>query len=164
MKKLLSLACLMVFLTAVGAPARAADSGAKAAFERASHDFESAWNAHDAKKMAAVWAEDGDLINPFNRVEKGRAEIEKLFVEEQGGPMKASTYKIESSTLREIGKDAAVGDWSAVVTGITSPDGKTQPPFPHHVTTFLVKIAGKWQVEAGRGYVFAGPPPAPAEK
>lgn len=163
MRRMLSAAVVAVLAAAIGAPARAADSGAKAAFERASHEFESAWNAHDAKKMAAVWAEDGDLINPFERVERNRAAIEKLFVEEQGGPMKASTYKIESSTLREIGKDVAVGDWTSVVTGIVGPDGKAQPQFRHHVTQVFVKIGGRWELEAARGYVFAGAPPEPAK-
>ena len=163
MRKMLTVAAAALLAVALGVPARAADSGAKAAFERMSHQFVSAWNAHDAKKLAAIWAQDGDLINPFERIEKGRAEIEKLFVEEHGGPMKASTYKIESSTLREIGKDVAVGDWTGVVTGIVGPDGKAQPPFRHHVTQVFVKLGGHWELEVARAYVFMAAPPEPAK-
>ncbi len=158
MKRLFMAAALTVLMAAVPALARGAESSARAAGERVKHDFTTAWNAHDAKKMAAVFAEDGDLTNPFGRVVKGRGEIEKLFAEEHSGPMKASTYKIESSSMREIGSDVAVMDWAAVVTGTTGPDGNAAPDFRHTVTLVLVKKGG-WIVESVRAYVFAPAPP-----
>ena len=160
--KTLALAAVLLAV-GIGAPARGADSGAKAEFDRESHEFVAAWNVHDTKRMAAVWAQDGDLINPFGRVAKTHAEIEKLFVEEHGGALKGTTYTIESSTLREIGKDVAVGDWTSTVTGITGPDGSAQPPFHHHVTQVFVKTGGRWQLEVARAYVFATTPPEPAK-
>ena len=44
--------------------------------------FVAAWNKHDTKALAAGWAPDGDLINPFGRWAKGRAEVEKLLGEQ----------------------------------------------------------------------------------
>ncbi len=159
MKRAFLVVAAAALFAAMSRPACALDPGAAAAIDKATHEWVAAWNAHEPKKMAAVWAEDGDLINPFNRVAKGRAEIEKLFSEEQTGPMKASTYKIDSSTTRQIGTVAVV-DWSSTVTGALGPDGKVQPPFPHHVTLLFVKRGGTWMLESARGYVFAGTQPA----
>ena len=44
-------------------------------------EFAAAWNKHDTKAMADMWSTDGDLINPYGRVAKGRAEVEKLFLD-----------------------------------------------------------------------------------
>jgi uncharacterized protein (TIGR02246 family) len=159
-KTLLAAAAAVVLLSAIPKPAFAVDPGATAAIDKATHEWLAAWNAHDAKRMAAVWAPDGDLVNPFDRVAKGRAEIEKLFVEEQTGPMKASTYKIDKTAMRQIGSVVVV-DWDSMLTGIVGPDGKAAPPFPHHVTLLFVRRGGNWMLESARAYVFAPmPPPA----
>jgi uncharacterized protein (TIGR02246 family) len=158
MKKILVAAVLAVVLAAIPSSVRAADTGAKAAFERTQHDFVSAWNAHDSKKLAMVFAEDGDLINPFGRVEKGRAAIEGLFAEEQGGVMKPTTYKIEASSMREIGADLAVADWAGIVAGMMTPDGKPAPDFQHSVTLVYQKRSGHWLLESARAYIFVPKP------
>lgn len=158
MKKILVAAVLSVVLAAIPSSVRAADPGAKAAFEGTQHAFVSAWNAHDPKKMAMVWAEDGDLVNPFGRAEKGRAAIEALFAEEQAGVMKPTTYKIESSSMREIGADLAVADWTATVAGMMTPDGKPAPDFHHNVTLVYQKRSGHWMLESVRAYVFVPKP------
>ena len=62
--------------------------------------------------------------------------------------------------MRQIGSVVVV-DWNSTLTGIVGPDGKTQPPFPHHVTLLFVKRGGAWMLESGRAFVFAPmPPPA----
>ena len=158
MKKAFLAAALAVALAAIPAPAPAAGSGAKAAIEHLNHQFVDAWNAHDAKKMAAVWAENGDLINPFGKRASNRAEIEKLLQEEQSGVMKASTYKMESFSMRELSPTTAVGDWESVVTGMADPAGKALPPFPHHVTIVYVMKGGHWSAASARAWQI---PPAP---
>src|SRR5690242_4541695 len=91
-RRLLS-ALLAVIILSPAALLRAQDGGAEDAAIRKRHDeWCDAWNKHDPKAMAAFWTADGDLINPFGRHAKGTAEIEKLFTEEQSGPMKESTY------------------------------------------------------------------------
>ena len=50
----------------------AADDTDTAAIHARTQEFLAAWNRHDAKEMAAVWAPDGDLVNPFGRAAKGR--------------------------------------------------------------------------------------------
>lgn len=164
MKKVSLSLALAVGLAAIAAPTRAADSGAKAAIEQLNQKFVTSWNAHDAKGMASVWAENGDLINPFGRKAGNRAEVEKLFQEEQAGVMKSSTYKLESSSVRELNRGTAVGDWEGVVTGMMDPSGKALPPFAHHVFTVYVNQGGHWWAASVRAYANPPAPKGPAKK
>ncbi len=148
---------------AVPTPAQAAKPATKAAIEHLGSEFVAAWNAHDAKKMAAVWTADGDLINPFGQKASGRAAIEKFFEAEQAGVMKGTTYKIESTSIRELDKNTAFADWESVVTGMTGPDGKPAPPFRHHVSIVYVMKGGHWGAAAVRAYSFPTPPAPPAK-
>jgi len=164
MKRALLVILSVLVASATASPARAADSSAKAAIERVSANFVAAWNAHDAAKMAATFAEDGDLINPFGQGAKGRAAIEKFFEKEQTTAMKGTTYKLESNSIRELDATCAIADWAAVVTGMTDPSGKALPPFDHHVVVAFVKKGGQWQAAAVRAYAFEMPPGAPPAK
>jgi uncharacterized protein (TIGR02246 family) len=121
-------------------------------------EFAAAWNKHDAKAMAAVWWENGDLINPFGAKASGHAEIEQLYGGEQGGVMKASTYTIDSSSLRNAAGGVVVADWDGTITGMMSPDGQALPAFSHHVTAVFVNEGGQWRIKAGRGYQLLPPP------
>jgi uncharacterized protein (TIGR02246 family) len=134
------------------------DAKTRAAVEASMNEFAAAWNKHDPKAMSGVWLEDCDIINPFGRKASGRAEIEKLFEEEQGGPMKASTYKVDSSTLRRISGGAVLGDWDCTITGIVGPDGGVVPAFPHHVTGVYVNKGGHWNASSVRAFGFMPPP------
>src|SRR5512142_3204217 len=116
MKKAVGL-LFAVLVAAISAPALAANSGDKAAIERLGNEFVAAWNAHDPSKMAAVWAEDGDLIKPFGESAHGRADTEKFFEKEQTTVMKGTTYKLESMSVRELEPNVATADWDSVVTG-----------------------------------------------
>jgi len=147
-----------ICLEATGGGMKAIDAKDKAAIEARVNEFIAAWNVHDAKAMAATFAENADLINPFGKNPSGRVEIEKLFVEEQGGVMKGSTYTLQSTAIREISPGVALADWDGTVTGMTGPDGQAVPAFPHHVTTIFVKAGGKWWNAAGRAYAYLPPP------
>src|SRR5262249_6545605 len=101
------------------------DAADEAAIKARSPDFAATWNRHDPKALAAFWAEDGDLINPWGRLATGRAEIEKLFQDEQGpaGMLRATTFDVKSDTVRFVSPDVAVDDWETVITGAFNPDG-----------------------------------------
>jgi len=161
MKKALVSIILVASLAATPVPMRAAESGTTAAIEHLNQEFASAWNAHDAAKMGSVWAESGDLINPFGQKASGRAAIVKFFDAEQAGVMKGTTYKIESLSVRQIDSRTAIGDWESVITGMKDPGGKPLPPFPHHVSAVYVEKGGHWLMESVRAYGFQTPPAAP---
>jgi uncharacterized protein (TIGR02246 family) len=125
-------------------------------------EFAAAWSAHDAKRLAAKWSEDGDLINPFGRLARGRAEVERLFAEEHAGVMRASRYAFKLDGVRMVSPDVAVTDWTNTIEGMKAPDGTALPAFPHHVTSVFVRRAGQWRVYTTRVMQFLPPPPAPA--
>jgi uncharacterized protein (TIGR02246 family) len=148
-----SLALLAVFAALAAGPSMAAAQDDEAAIRRLSSDFFAAWTRHDVKAMAAVFADDADLINPFGRVAKGRAEIEKLFTEEHAGPFKGTSYEATVS-LRMVAPGVALGDWESTVTGMHDASSQALPPFKHHVAAVYVKKGGRWLTVAARPYAF----------
>src|SRR5581483_615063 len=132
MRKLALTSLCALLVLALSAPtlqaAAAKPTGsAEDAIRRTSQEFVAAWNVHDAAKMAAVWATNGDLINPFGRHAKGRPEVQKLFVDEQSTMFKSSTYSIDSNDIRMLSPTVAVADWESTVTGMTDPTGNPAP-------------------------------------
>jgi uncharacterized protein (TIGR02246 family) len=144
-------------LSALGAGSALAQD--EAAIRKASADFVAAWNRHDAKAMAALFAEDGDIINPSGRAARGRAEVEKLFTEEHAAVMKGSTYVLTKGDVRLLGPTTAVSDWESEITGMSGPQGEALPPFKHHVTIVYVKKGALWMAAVGRPYAFLPSPP-----
>lgn len=131
---------------------------------RKRHDeFIAAWNKHDAKLMAAFFAADGDLVNPFGRQAKGIAAIEKLFADEHAGVMAKTRYAGSIESIRYLGKDVAIVDTNGEVTGMKGADGADAPPFKHHVIWIAHKDAGKWSAVAARAFVTLPPPAAPSK-
>ena len=114
--------------------------------------FANAWNRHDAKSMGAMWAPDGDLINPYGRIAKGPAEVEKLFSEEHAGVMKKSTYKNVKMSVRPLTADLAFADWDVEISGMVDPAGKALPVQKAHVVTLLKKANGKWWNVSARAF------------
>jgi len=161
MKKLFLSAALAAAVAGVPAQARAAEPAE--AIKELNQDFVAAWNAHDAKKMAAMWGDDVSFINPFGIKCSSRAEVEKLFDKEHSEVMKASTYKMESFTLRKTCDDVMVGDWDATITGMIGPNGDAMPPFPHHVTNVYQNRGGHWSVTDTRVFQLLPPPGASAK-
>jgi len=138
-------------------PSAAAAQDDEAAIRKLSSDFFAAWTRHDVKAMAADFAEDADIINPFGRVAKGRAEIEKLFTAEHAGPFKGTSYEATVS-VRMLAPGFALGDWESTVTGMHDASGQPLPPFKHHVAAVYVKKGGHWLTAAARPYAFLPPP------
>ncbi len=159
MNRILVVALLLGVMGLSSAPALA--TGDEEAIKERLEEFTAAWNKHDATAMADTWAPDGDLINPFGRVAKGRAEVQKLFTDEHASFMKGTTHKITSSSVRILGADAAILDFDADVTGMKAPDGTDLPPFDVHVTTVMVKKDGKWWIVAAHPVQYLPTPGEP---
>ena len=129
--------------------------------------FAAAWNKHDPKAMAAVWAADGDLIDPFGASAKGRADVEKFFTSDHTGKgqMVGTHYTITTQTSRMVRPDVAVAEWDVDLTGMKDAEGTDRGNLKHHITVLLSKEGGQWLVQAGRPVIYAAPPDsAPAPK
>ena len=119
-------------------------------------EFQSAWNKDDTTAMAAVWADDGSLINPVGVFAQGRDEIVKVFVKEHTspGPFKATKYSTSDVKFQWVTPDVAVVDVSANIAGIRGSDGAAAQDYAHHVVWVFVKKDGKWMAAAARPYRF----------
>ncbi len=140
--------------TLLAAPARGGDEGT-AGITQQRQSFVAAWNRHDPKAMAAVFAEDGDVINPWGRKANGRAEIEKLFTDEQTGkgPLRDSTMEVRSESVRTVSADVVVSDSELLVTGAYAPDGSKVPPLNIHVSDVWKKSGETWEIFSCRPYL-----------
>jgi uncharacterized protein (TIGR02246 family) len=135
------------------APNRAADEAAIRANVAA---FVQAFNAKNAKAIAALFVPEGQIVSKDGDVSEGRAAIEQtfadLFADE---PQKRTEVSIES--LRFIGPDLAIEEGSSKETS-----GPGEPPEYDRYTVIHVKRDGKWMMAMARDE--EGPPPTPHEQ
>jgi uncharacterized protein (TIGR02246 family) len=127
--------------------------------------FQDAWNRHDTKAMAATFAEDAVFINPSGRTARGRAEIQKLFEEEQRGPLQGTQFSHRLTGVREVAPGVAFVDEEATISGARDPSGLGLPDQHVHAAMLLAKQGDRWVVVEGRPYAFlplGGPGVAPA--
>jgi uncharacterized protein (TIGR02246 family) len=149
------LSVVVCVLLAVGASLAKADE--KEAIQERIDEFTNAWNEHNPERMAALWAEDGDLINPFGHEAKGREQVRQLFAEEQAGPMRQSRHEMRVDSVRMVG-DLALVDLKSTVTGIRGPDDREFPPLNLHIFNVMTRRDGEWMIISARPYAFLPPP------
>jgi uncharacterized protein (TIGR02246 family) len=110
---------------------------------RAAHNV--AWNNHNAKALADLYAPDGDRISASGVHYVGRKQIEQSYVKAFAGVYKTSSVKDESTTLRFLTADVALVDVDDMLT--TVKPGET---VHHHVASIYVKQNGQWTMVAER--------------
>lgn len=138
-------------------PARSQDAGGGSktappaseldSLKTSASEFEKAYNAGDAKAIAAQFAEHAEVIDDGGQVIAGRAGIEARF---------AALFKehpqariaVELTSLRQISPDAAVEDGYSTTT--LSPD---QPGSRSAYTVVHVKRDGRWQIASVRDFL-----------
>lgn len=130
---------------AAKAPAPRVDTGADEKAIRATADaFAKAFNAADAKAVAALWAPDAEYVDESGESFQGRAAIEKLYAEvfqQHRGAM--MTVKIES--IRLLGPDVAL---EKGIAWVKSPGGIADSAARY--TVVHSKRDGQWLMAFGR--------------
>jgi uncharacterized protein (TIGR02246 family) len=118
--------------------------------------FVKAYNAKDAKAIAALFTPDGQIVDKEGNAAEGREAIEKEFKEIfSEAPQKRIEVSIES--LRFIGSDLAIEEG---LTKETPAPGET-PEYDSY-TVLHVKRDGKWLMAMARDE--EGPPPSNHEQ
>jgi uncharacterized protein (TIGR02246 family) len=107
--------------------------------------FVAAWNKHDARSMANVYAEDADLINPMGRIAKSRTEIEQLFRDEQAGHFKQSQFSATPQSTRFFARDLAIITQAFEVSGAIDDSGN-RTTLRGQFTNVMKKHGDTWQV------------------
>jgi uncharacterized protein (TIGR02246 family) len=118
--------------------------------------FEKAYNAKDAKAIAALFAPDGQIEDKDGDVSVGRKAIEKVFADMfSEAPKKHIDVTVES--IRFIGPDLAIEEGST--KEIFEPG---EPPENDRYTALHVKRDGKWLMALARDE--EGQPPSSHEQ
>lgn len=104
-----------------------------------------AWNRHDAKAYAALFAQDADVVNVVGWWWKGRPEIESKLVAAFVFVFRDSTLTITEVRVRFLTPDIAVAHvlWSMV--GAKTPKGIPEPRQGIQ-TQVLQRQAGQWLI------------------
>ena len=106
-----------------------------------------AWNRHDARAYAALFATDGDVVNVVGWWWKGRAEIESKLTAAFAFVFRDSTMTITDVEVRFLAPEVAVAHVRWTMTGARTPPGIPEPREGIQTQT-LQKTAGKWLIAA----------------
>jgi uncharacterized protein (TIGR02246 family) len=126
----------------VGVP-RAVDSPhveQEAAIRATVNQFVTAYNAHDAKSLAALFLPQAQIVDDADNTVQGRAEIESLFTR---------VFTENPQTEIEVSVEAIrfVGDSLAIETGVTSTKpSEGGPPEIARYSVVHVQQNGKWSM------------------
>jgi uncharacterized protein (TIGR02246 family) len=106
-----------------------------------------AFNHHDAKALASLFTEDGDLVNVVGWWWKGRVEIEKKLTDAHVYVLKESTLTITGVDIRFLTPEFAVAHVRWTMTGARTPAGV--PAQQQGIQTHLLqKRGGQWLIAA----------------
>jgi uncharacterized protein (TIGR02246 family) len=115
-----------------------------AAIRKGASEFEAAFNAGNAKDVAALWTEDGDYTDETGEVFSGREAIEKEYAAILGANPGGKMHILIDS-LRLLSDSAAIEDGHAHVDS-----DSTGPPAIGKYTVVHVKVNGKWLMSTVR--------------
>lgn len=112
--------------------------------------FVADWNRHDAAALGAMYAIDGDHIEPDGNHVDGRDEVTLLLKRQHESAFKQTRLMLNIADVWFITEDVALVDGGYAISGIRSPDGKELPERRGHLTSILLREGGKWTIAASR--------------
>jgi uncharacterized protein (TIGR02246 family) len=135
----------MAFVSVIAAADRQADEAAIRDVVQTRQ--QQAWNQHDAKAYAALFAEDSDVVNVVGWWWRGRKEIESKLTDAFAFVFRESTLTITQVSVRFLTPEIAVTHVRWTMTG-----AKTPPTIPKPreglQTIVLQKLGGNWMIAA----------------
>lgn len=133
---ILSVAALVLAMPLI-ARAQAGATDLRSEITRMDQAWQTAYNAKDAAGLAALYADDGQVMAPAHETASGRAAIQAYFADD----LKAGAKN--QLTTKEVldGGDYAIAIGSYVATG---PDGK-HLDHGSYATTYK-KVNGAWKI------------------
>lgn len=122
-----------------------------------------AWNQHNAHAYAALFAEDGDVVNVVGWWWKGRAEIESNLTRMFATLFRESTLTFGQVDVRFLTPDIAIAHARWTMTGAHMPPGLPEPREGLQTMT-VQKRNGKWLIVAFQNTNYVAPPPTAGHK
>lgn len=145
-----AISSLLLPLAAIGQNGDARD---RQAIQGVMDRFEDAWNRHDAKAFAAVFAEDADFTNWRGTGASGRSKIEEFHAPMFATIFKNSHQKYTDIRTRFVRPDVAAVDVRWEMTGATDSQGN---PRPERQGLLNFVMAKKRRAVADRGHAQSG--------
>ncbi len=157
---------LLVFSAAM-LPVRAQSAGSDAdaaAIKQLIASNTEAFNHHDAKGVAADYAEDADFTNMRGVSQHGRKAIEgfltPLFAT---GALKNASRTLTVRNVRFLTPTIAEVDIDSVLIGTTTPSGAENPPRKGLVNDIVSKQNGRWWITVFHELDYPEAPAPPAK-
>ncbi len=144
---------------AVGAADRTADESAIR--DLVGSRQQQAWNQHNARAYAALFAEDGDVVNVVGWWWKGRTEIESNLTRMFANIFRESTLTFTQVDVRFLTPDLAIAHARWTMTGAHMPPGLPEPREGLQTLT-VQKCNGEWLIAAFHNTNYVPPPPTAA--
>lgn len=123
---------------------RHADEGAIRQLQARQQD---AWNRHDAKAYAALFTDDGDVVNVVGWWWKGPREIERQLTAAYAVAFRDSRLTIVDTEVRFVAGDVAIAHVRWTMEG-----AKTPPPIPEPRQGIQMQVLQKrgsvWRIAA----------------
>lgn len=126
-----------------------ADGGIAAFYARLTES----WAANDGTAFAALYTEDGSLINPFGERADGRAALGAMYDAYFDGMLKGTTTSVEVTDVRKVGADHVLVDADQSVHA-----GNGDVVLAVHVVNLMRQEAGEWRLVDSRPYAYLEPP------
>jgi uncharacterized protein (TIGR02246 family) len=123
----------------------AAQSVDEAAIRQVQTQQAEAWNRHDARAYADLFAEDGDVVNVVGWWWQGRSEIERKLTEAFAVMFRESKLSVTDVRVRFLTPEIALAHVRWTMTGAKAPPGVAEPRQGIQ-TQVLQKRAGTWLI------------------
>jgi len=145
----------------MGSAGGADQNSDEAAIRQTVMGLQEAWNRHDMRAFANLFAEDADFVNVAGAWWKGRAEIEQKHRAAHATMFHDSTLSVEEVDVRFLTPDIAIAHVLTALVGQKMADGTVVPPRRALLTQVLQKQSGKWMIVASHN-TDVRPPTPPA--
>ena len=112
--------------------------------------FAAAWSARDADRIAALFAEDADLLSLTGHWAEGRKAIAETFADELAGAFQRARLVTGRAKQRQLAPGVAQVMQRFVLSGILNPDGSDAGRVGAVLSAVLVERPGGWSVAAAQ--------------
>jgi uncharacterized protein (TIGR02246 family) len=121
--------------------------------------FTKAWAAGDSESIAALFAPEGDSVDPAGVHHHGTDAVRSRYQELFEPMYQGTSLSLITTSTRFLEPTVAVSDGTFQVTGMKGADGAELPAVNGRFTTVSVKQDGTWVIHCSRPMM---PLPAPS--
>jgi len=117
-----------------------------------------AFNRHDGRAVSEFYTDDGDLIDPWGKLSRGKRDIQSYWSRSFSGQLKNATHTATVRHIDQVGSDVIVVDCEGQVSGLVDSSGNELPERDLTLTLTMVHRNGKWLVAAARAFFYSSQP------